>query len=191
MIDIELSSLLPITSTIHTLEDRQLERDTTKAAATHLEGALEPYPQSTSVPGRWSMVTHKPMGFYERGRGWWYPVMERRTLGAGQRVLKSRGTRLAPKSQRGPGQVVGYKLSLQNQSERFQARWTIKYEDDGTTAIIGNNASYGPHLMGDDQAYMMALIGWHKARSIALAEWPVIRELAEQQVALHIAKRGT
>jgi hypothetical protein len=32
-------------------------------------------------PGRYSVATKEPMGYYERGQGWWYPVMQKKTIG--------------------------------------------------------------------------------------------------------------
>jgi hypothetical protein len=45
-----------------------------------LHDAVATYPPSTEAnsPERTTLKTKRPMGFYERGRGWWYPVMRKK-----------------------------------------------------------------------------------------------------------------
>jgi hypothetical protein len=110
----------------------------------------------------------QPMGFYERGRGWWYPVKGQKTLG--EKPLKSRGTQGAPKALEKA--IAGYKLAKGKNgnpgtSEQLSRSfsWTPPAPSGDGSSIdvtVGNNASYtkevtGPHT---DQAKRMAAIGW-------------------------------
>lgn len=66
------------------------------------------YPPATEAnqPRRISMQTHKPMGYYERGRGWWYPLVTERTLGG--------------KMEKAQGQIQGHYQKV-HQRQRLQA----------------------------------------------------------------------
>lgn len=46
-------------------------------------------------------------------------------------------------------------------SEAFGRSWAIRDEDGGLTQIIGNDTSYGPYLMGDnEQSLFSQAMGW-------------------------------
>jgi hypothetical protein len=62
---------------------------------------------------------------------------------------------------------VPYHRGESGASERFGASWTVEEADDGLTQVIGNDTSYGPFLMGEDQSDFMQAIGWQKAELIA------------------------
>lgn len=64
---------------------------------------------------------------------------------------------------------VPYHRGESASSEALGRSWTITDEDGGLTQIIGNDTSYGPFVMGDEdeQSLFMAAIGWQRANDIA------------------------
>ena len=69
---------------------------------------------------------------------------------------------------------VPYHRGESASSEAFGRSWTISEQDEGLTQIVGNDTSYGPMVMGDDQSQFMAAMGWEKASDIADNETDVI-----------------
>ena len=142
-----------------------------------LEGRAKVYPPATSAnrPGR-VRGDGRPMGYYERHRGWWYPLTTARTLG-GSRYGKSRGPSAlqegglvrAPKALR--GQVLAYRLAKKRgkpgSSEFLGQRWASEVRRDGTSilGVVGNTASYAGPVKGFRegdlrQSRRMQAIGW-------------------------------
>jgi hypothetical protein len=144
-----------------------------------VEGILKTYPPETDAnkPGRWRQVKNKhsvslrPMGYYERRRGQWYPVMREATLGP--KPKKSEGRMTAKRARRehgmaGSGGVVGYKLI--RSSEDLGKHWTHRVTNvgGGVVGLVGNTASYAPVVQGPreatggvkPQARRMRAIGW-------------------------------
>lgn len=129
-----------------------------------IAGRMKAYPPATDAnrPGR---VTRdgRPMGYYERGQGWWYPVRQEKTL-RGLR-LKSEGVkRLGPRMASRVG-VVGYKLI--RSSERLREHWTTRIETlpDGLEGVVGTGVSYAGAVEGfisrdPRQARLAASRGW-------------------------------
>ena len=153
------------------------------AGAEHLRNVVMDYPPATEAnrPGRWRQdkkgYTH-PMSYYERGRGTWYPVMQKKTLFNRGRLGKSRGAIAA----RGPQKAIiaGYKL-IPN-SEDLKHRWAI-WSASRFHVILGNNASYA-RVVHDSakQARIHAARGWKTIQAVLQREGPkvmqfVIREL--------------
>lgn len=188
---IDLSILGSFGGTIKTLEDAAFMRGIVSAAGTQVSGALKnAYPPSKSGPGRYSLRTQRPMGYYQRSVGWWYPVMRRATLGA-ERIGRLRGTQLAPRQQRGPGEVIGYKLAAGGTSQRFKEQWSMRLEDGGFTAVITNPTTYGPFVMGDElQSALMAALNWPTVRKVVAQEWPNIVRAARAGLKAQLAARG-
>jgi len=129
-----------------------------------IAGRVKAYPPATEAnrPGR---VTRdgRPMGYYERGQGWWYPVKQAKTLGGVR--LKSAGVRpLGRKAAKQMG-AVGYKLI--RSSERLREHWTTRIEKlpDGVEGVIGTGVSYAGAVEGfvsqdPRQARLPASRGW-------------------------------
>ena len=130
---------------------------------------LQKYPPETeaNAPGRFSMRDHRPMGFYERDRGWWYPIKgdtdEGRWVGAGQSVSRMRIKTMALKT-RGRAKsafgVTGYKL--RPTSERLKDSWVliVKQKTDEVSMNIGNLATYSGYVQGFEQTAQMFKYGW-------------------------------
>jgi len=120
-------------------------------------GTVAEYPPETAAnrPGRYA--GNKPLGYYDRGVGWWYPV---RSLPGG-RLTKTSGRIRAPKGAIG---YVGYKLS-KKRSERLRLRWATRVSktESGVEGVIGNSASYVQIVHGlYDQAGIHAGRGWKR-----------------------------
>jgi hypothetical protein len=118
-----------------------------------------------NAPGRVDQDGH-PIGFYERGRGWWYPVMNRSTLGKGamgtvRPNLKAPTTfrRRAMLAAGFPG-VIGYKL--RPTSEQMHDQWSneVSVEQDGVTGRVTNEASYSDDVVGLGQTALHQSRGW-------------------------------
>lgn len=135
----------------------------------HIKEVEETYPPTTEAnqPGRYSLRTHRPMGFYERGRGWWYPIMQRSTLGKGKGI----GTIVPRKGAAVTGKaiavralfisgVAGYKLRAT--SEQLGSRWAMSlYRDPHQVTVeLSNSATYAPFVQGLEQARMHMVRGW-------------------------------
>jgi hypothetical protein len=127
---------------------------------------LAEYPPSTEAnqPGRYSLRTHRPMGYYERGRGYWYPIMRKETLGS--RTGKRQGAVPLPKHLRGMAAVAGYKL--RRTSERLGSRWTTRVEtnDNAIQGVIGTTVSYADYVQGQNQAAFQGAHGWQTAAEV-------------------------
>ena len=137
-----------------------------------IQGGMAEYPPATEAnqPGRTSVGggenSWRPMGYYERGRGWWYPVVRAETVLAAATMKgglgKTRGVIMASKLQRGFSRVVGYKLAGGGTSEQLGKSWTtdVSATDTGVTGEVGTNTSYADAVQGPDQAALMAKYGW-------------------------------
>jgi hypothetical protein len=145
---------------------------------------ISEYPPSTAAnqPGRVD-EKGKPMGYYERGRGWWYPVMQEQTLGEeigvsfGAETAKRAAKRNKVKS---IPTVAGYKLARGGTSQMLGRSWSTNVitEKDGVLGEIGNRASYSGYVQGPPsiQAAHMANIGWTNADAALEKSKPAIDE---------------
>lgn len=112
-----------------------------------MTGRVKAYPPATEAnqPGR-VKADGSPMGYYERGQGWWYPVKRVKTLGGMK--LKTQGVRALGKTAAAQAGIVGYKLI--RSSERLREHWTTQVTriTDGVEGIIGNIVSYAGTVQG-------------------------------------------
>ncbi len=125
-----------------------------------LAGVVKTYPPATEAnqPGRISITTHRPMGFYDRGQGWWYPVMRSGTLG--ERPRKSAGALKGPAGVGRALGIAGYKL--RRTSERLREHWTteVRTAAAAVEGTVGTNVSYADHVQGEQQAHIHQARGW-------------------------------
>jgi len=150
-----------------------LVRDAMLKSVLSVEGILKTYPPATEAnrPGRWREVKNKhsvslrPVGYYERRKGWWYPVMRKATLGP--KPKKSGRAMTARRARKeyglsGSGGVAGYKLV--RSSEDLGKHWTheVSVAGSGVIGVVGNMASYAMPVQGPRavQAKRMKAIGW-------------------------------
>lgn len=110
-------------------------------------GRVKAYPPATEAnrPGR-VMADGRPMGYYERGQGWWYPVKQAKTLG-GLR-LKTQGVKILGKRIAAKAGIAGYKLI--RSSERLREHWTTQVTRliNGVEGTIGSVVSYAGTVQG-------------------------------------------
>lgn len=158
---------------------------------------ISPYPPSTAAnqPGRVHTVTLKrkagdvqvqrPMGYYERGRGWWYPVLRGKSLGDSLGVAYGAETAENAAFRNNVDQVpqlAGYKLADGGTSEMLGRSWAImvtaSVEDKAVVGELGNNSSYSLFVQGpkDKQASHMQQIGWTNADDAVEKSQPAIDE---------------
>lgn len=151
---------------------RPILRQAMQRALLLVKAIVADYPPATEAnrPGRMTLINRGkrnvrmvPMGYYERGQGWWYPVVNKATLGV--KPLKSAGgiTRTRANKLYGTqvSQVAGYKL--RRVSEVLGKSWAtaVTPDDDGVTGEIGNNASYAPEVQSADRQWRVhAMRGW-------------------------------
>lgn len=137
-----------------------------------LQAWMAQYPPSTEAnrPGRVDS-NGRPMGYYERGRGWWYPVLQKQTVEiagrfaairaeeTGELYGKSRGVIKASRAMRKAG-VSGYKL--RQTSQMLGKSWTseVYVLPASVEGVVGTDTSYAPHVQGDTQASLAAQRGW-------------------------------
>jgi hypothetical protein len=81
-----------------------------------------------------------------------------------------------------------YKRGISGGSEAFGRRWTTETRDGGLVGVVGNNASYGEYVMGDEQSKYMGAVGWEKASDIAKREEGDVRRIVEAEVAKDVEK---
>ena len=139
-----------------------------------LIGILSEYPPATEAnrPGRIREVYGRPdesgrrrvylrpVGYYERNRGWWDPRMKRESLPT--KTGKARGAILATKRIRTLYKVAGYKLRKGGESQHLGRSWSsrVTATESGVTGIIGNNASYVDFVQGTRQTKLSRRRGW-------------------------------
>lgn len=124
---------------------------------------IKQYPPATeaNLPGRFSLTTKKPMGYYQRGKGYWYPI-----TGTAQK-----GDRKTRAAYRKVSKVIGYRL--RPTSQRYGTKWFVKRVPYGVR--VGNSASYAPYLTGASmQSKLMAKYGWRKLVDVANQNMPKI-----------------
>ena len=133
------------------------------------------YPPATEAnrPGRVDQDGN-PMGYYERGRGWWYPVVKNSTLGGQDAVLSAqtlgsalRRHKIAAKSVPVVGIVAGYKLAknkngIPGTSEVLGKSWTTWMEtgEDYVTGEVGTLVSYADFVQGYNVPNFHLERGW-------------------------------
>jgi hypothetical protein len=163
-----------------------------------------------NMPGRTRTVTDDKgktrevaMGYYERGRGAWYPVMMPDTLlgvDKKQKLGKTRGRVKAPTKLRKAGIVFGYKLALNGgiagTSEKLGQSWTTEVnEDNGTIeGVLGNNTTYALYVQGYLQAMQHEESGWITvAQALELSREGINAAFAEaaQEVIATVVKMGS
>jgi hypothetical protein len=85
---------------------------------------------------------------------------------------------------------VPYRRGESPSSETFGRRWTIETGNYGLRAIVGNNASYGPQLMDEEQQSLYArAVGWRTVQAILNEERDTITGIVQQGLQMAIAKR--
>ncbi len=130
-----------------------------QATAHHVADILKPPPPVTesNQPGRWTHPAEgggqpRPMGYYERNRGYWSPRMNI-TRGSFGHFGKAVGRIKAKRD----SAVAGYVLT--SRSEMLGKKWIVEPVSDG--ALLINSASYARFVHdAKKQARIHAEHGW-------------------------------
>jgi hypothetical protein len=131
------------------------------------EAAWDYAPESeANRPGRVN-ADGDPMGYYERGRGWWYPVITHNAIGLGAEIPLLKPHTKSPKTMgamaliaQGFAGVAGYKLIPS--SEQMHDRWVTNVQQNASNVIgrLSNTASYSGFVQGLDQTALHQSRGW-------------------------------
>jgi hypothetical protein len=129
--------------------------------------AAEYAPESeANKPGRVDQDGN-PMGYYERGRGWWYPLVTHNTLAGEGEIPVLRPHTKAPKTMKastlaavGIKSVTGYRLNPT--SEQMADRWSTSVTQSGDEVVgqLTNTASYSDLVQGLEQVLLHQSRGW-------------------------------
>lgn len=148
------------------------------------------YPSSSeaNTPGRFNAKTRKPMGYYLRGQGWFYPIMRRNNTSETAAVASKRAGFARGVSR--SFEVAGYKLRAT--SERYGTQfYTRSATGDGyASVVIGNRASYATYLGFRRQAKLSAARGWRQLGEIAGEKRGQIAALVTSRIADAIKKEA-
>jgi hypothetical protein len=141
-----------------------LENAMTKIMSDFKDVASVYAPESeANRPGRFD-ANGRPMGFYERGRGWWYPIIgdgKRSVIGKeappiGSGSIKTKGVKeiLDTRS----AIVRGYRL--RETSEQMDTKWETEVvaNSEEVLGYLRNTASYADYVQGANQTLL------HKSR---------------------------
>lgn len=158
------------------------------------EGVAAEYaPESeANRPGRVDGEGH-PIGYYERGRGWWYPLVTKQTISMKENLPTLRPHMLAPKTMEaktllaeGIRAVAGYRL-IPN-SEKMHDQWEqgVGITQREVTGFLRNTASYSDYVQGANQIGLHAERGWQTV----IASWnsKEVQEVVDEQTTLAIVK---
>lgn len=78
---------------------------------------------------------------------------------------------------------VPYRRGVSPNSETLGRKWAITTSNNGLTATVGNNVSYGPLVQGPGtQTRYHATTGWKTTDEIADAERQIVVEFLEQEL---------
>lgn len=78
---------------------------------------------------------------------------------------------------------VPYRRGQSPGSEALGRRWTIQFRDNGTSAVVGNNASYAPYVLDDEeQSHFHQEGGWKTYGQVAKQERPIIRDIMAARI---------
>ncbi len=155
--------------------------------------ASEYAPESeANRPGRTDSEGH-PIGYYERGRGWWYPLVTKQTINMKEELPTLRPHLLAPKTmeaktllaERIP-MVSGYRLVPNSEKMHDQWEQGVGITQREVTGYLRNTASYSSYVQGPDQIQL------HKSRDwqTVMVSWndPEVQRAVDEQTTQAIIK---
>lgn len=109
----------------------------------------------------------RPIGYYERGRGWWYPLVTRQTINLKEDLPVLRPHTLAPKTMesrtllaKGIPAVTGYRLIPNSEQMHDQWEFGVGITQRAVMGFLRNTASYSNLVQGEDQIKLHELRGW-------------------------------
>lgn len=86
---------------------------------------------------------------------------------------------------------VPYRRNQSPGSETLTKKWTIRTEQNGYRAVIGNNTSYGPYVQDrDEQSLYHQQTGWPTVQQVAEDEGPKVMEAVQDAVREALERSG-
>lgn len=74
---------------------------------------------------------------------------------------------------------IPYVRGTTRTSETLGRRWATEARRGGLEQVIGNNASYVQHVMGENQSRYMQQVGWQKMTDIAKNEKAMVNRIVQ------------
>ena len=155
--------------------------------------ASEYAPESeANRPGRVDEEGH-PIGYYERGRGWWYPLVTKREISIKEDLPVLRPHTLAPKTMEartllaeGIRAVAGYRLIPNSEQMHDQWEQGVGITAHEVTGFLRNTASYSDYVQGASQIDLHKKRGWQTV----ITSWnsPEVQRAVDEQTTLAIVK---
>lgn len=108
-------------------------------------------------------------GIYLKGKLAQYPQVNRLTRAEvyGETFKTARQRRAFFAKLKSGAIEVPYHRGESPGSQRFKARWAVTGENNGMTAVVGNNATYGPLLMDTElQSVYARRVGWRTTDAV-------------------------
>lgn len=164
---LKIEGIQELMTLVKTIGDMKPVRDSIKVAAIHLKGKMAVYP-AKKRPSLASVYGKQPLTIMAWGR----PV----TVLSPFKTAKQHMYFFA--ALRKGTLDVPYRRGESAGSETFGRRWNVQTENYGMRAVVGNNASYGPLLMDDEQQTLYAkAVGWKTVQAIMRAERDTVTEI--------------
>lgn len=193
---IESKIIDKITPTINKILQGGFAEAGLTAMVEHVRNELMDYPPTTeaNAPGRVKTIGARqvPIGYYERGRGYWSPRILRETIrehiqAAGGRG-KSRKVIGAPRAVQSVARVAGYVLT--GFSEQLNRKWTIASRSKAEV-VLGTNVSYARFAQdAEKQARWMKKYGWITVQEILKRDSQLLKTKFLQEFKRHIKENG-
>lgn len=143
-----------------------LKEAMTKSVSVLHDGLAEPAPSSeANRPGRTDRYG-KPVGYYERGRGWWYPVKK---ISGPFGVRKGRLTgdsAFKRYKMKNVNKVVGYKLSQTSKNLEQSWKTQVTVFDNAVVGEVGTIVPYADYVQGTQQAQIHKQRGWQTVSDV-------------------------
>ena len=120
--------------------EQKILRDAMGRVLNDIWDEVAQYPPSSpaNLPGRIN-AQGKPLGYYERGRGWWYPVMNKATIdgkkGATRGQMTAQQAVNRVKNKGAINRAAGYKLAGGGKSEVLGKRWYMSIQNSGVGVV--------------------------------------------------------
>ena len=177
---IRIEGIQELMSLITDMSQLKPVKDGVTAAALYLKGKVAVYP-AMKRPSRASVYGLQPLTIKVFGK---YQA----TVMSPFKTAKQHGFFFAALRK---GQIdVPYRRGESAGSETFGRRWAVQTENYGLRAIVGNNASYGPQLMDEEQQSLYArAVGWRTVQAILKEERDTITGIVQQGLQAAITKR--
>ncbi len=151
-----------VSAKLKSLGDLDFVDNVLMAGALAIKGKVDDYPPSRSRPGRYSIRTRRPMGYYKRGTGWMEPIVRN-------------------------NRAVGYR-NRRATSETLGRKWTVAKRGRGEV-VVGNNVTYGPWVQSrvkiggkGPQSRLLRAYGWKTVETVVEGEGPKIVQRIETEL---------